>query len=334
MATFTAETRATSAKSIKPLGGSVEHHGEMDTKSPDTFSSFVDAVADGLDEDGLRSDGLAARACLSRSHFDRVIRATLGEPPATFRRRVLLERAAYRLVTTQVGILEIGLEAGYGSHEAFTRAFHRAYRRLPSAWRAEPLQIQLPTPNGVHFHPPGGLRLPTRKEVSSMDLLVRMVEHHIWLVGEMVDRAATLEDAVLDGPIEVSVEGVDDDPTIRSLLSRLIGQMDMWNNIIHSRSYDWEVERGETIASMRSRLASAGSDFLEEVRQVVNGGSLDETFIDAHCQPAEVFTYGGLIAHVLTFAAHRRTLVVGALTTAGITDLGSGDPRKWVAEAA
>jgi hypothetical protein len=70
------------------------------------------------------------------------------------------------------------------------------------------------------------------------------------------------------------------------------------------------------------------------VRDVVAEGRLDETFVDAHCSPPEVFTYGGLIAHVLTFAAYRRTLVVGALGHAGITDLGYGDPRKWVAEPA
>jgi hypothetical protein len=34
---------------------------------------------------------------------------------------------------------------------------------------------------------------------------------------------------------------------------------------------------------------------------------------------------------VLTFAAHRRLLVLGALESAGITALGYGDPRKWVA---
>ena len=67
---------------------------------------------------------------------------------------------------------------------------------------------------------------------------------------------------------------------------------------------------------------------------MVEGGRLDETFIDALCAPAEVFTYGGLIAHVLTFAAHRRLLVLGALESAGITDLGNGDPRLWVADAA
>jgi len=167
-----------------------------------------------------------------------------------------------------------------------------------------------------------------------MDLLVRMVEHHVWLVGELVDRAATLDDAKLDEPITISVEGVDDDPTIRSLLSRLVGQMDMWNRVIHDQPYDFDVERHEQIPQMRSRLAQAGTDFLAEVRRVVAEGRLDETFVDAHCTPVEIFTYGGLIAHVLTFAAHRRTLVVGALTSAGITDLGSGDPRKWVADAA
>ena len=54
----------------------------------------------------------------------------------------------------------------------------------------------------------------------------------------------------------------------------------------------------------------------------------------AVCDPPEVFTYGGMLAHVLTFAAHRRTLAIGALHSAGITDLGAGDPMRWVAEAA
>ncbi len=167
-----------------------------------------------------------------------------------------------------------------------------------------------------------------------MDLLVRMVEHHVWLIGEMIDRAATLTDDQLNAPITLSVEGVDDDPTIRSLLSRLVGQMDMWNQAIHDQPYDWDVEKDESIDSLKRRLATQGAAFLDEVRRVVGEGRLDETFVDALCSPPEIFTYGGMIAHVLTFAAHRRTLVVGALTSAGITDLGSGDPGKWVAEAA
>ena len=48
--------------------------------------------------------------------------------------------------------------------------------------------------------------------------------------------------------------------------------------------------------------------------------------------PAGRVTYGGMIAHVLTFAAHNRTLVVLALKKAGIEDLGWGDPMSAVAE--
>jgi AraC family transcriptional regulator len=51
--------------------------------------------------------------------------------------------------------------------------------------------------------------------------------------------------------------------------------------------------------------------------------------VGALCDPVEVYTYGGMIAHVLTFAAHRRTLVAGALIDAGVTDLGPGDPMRW-----
>ena len=300
----------------------------------DTFHGFVDGLAQALGGDALNADERAARAFLSRSHFDRVIRAVAGETPGAFRRRVLLERAAYRLATSADGILEIALEAGYSSHEAFVRAFRRAYGVNPSDWRQAPRQIQLPSRNNVHFHPPGGLRLPTRTEVTSMDLIVRMVEHHVWLVGQMVDRAARLTDEQLDTEIKISVDDVDESPTLRRLLSRLVGQMDMWIKVIHDERYDFDVEKAESVGGMSARLASVGPAYLAEVKRVVAEGRLDETFVDAQCDPVEIFTYGGMIAHVLTFAAFRRTLVLGAFASAGISDLGYGDPGKWVAEAA
>ena len=300
----------------------------------DAFATFVDTLAESLDDHDANGDDLAARAYLSRFHFDRVVGAAAGETPARLRRRVLLERAAFRLVTSRATVLDVALEAGYSSNEAFTRAFQRAYGVGPSAWRASPKRIQLDAPNGVHFHPPGGLRLPARDEVTSMDLMTKMVEHHVWLVGEIVERAAQLDDERLDAPIELSVEGVDCDPTLRSLLSRLVGQMDMWNAAMDNRAYDFGVERSESLASIRRRLRDAGPVFLDRAREVVAGNRLDETFIDTVCDPPEVFTYGGMLAHVLTFAAHRRTLAIGALHSAGITDLGAGDPMRWVAEAA
>jgi AraC family transcriptional regulator len=298
----------------------------------DTFVSFVDSLGSHLDDHEVSGSDLAARAHLSRFHFDRVIGAVAGESPARFRRRVLLERAAYRLVTSDLSVLDVAVEAGYSSHEAFTRAFQRAYGVPPSAWRAAPRRFQLPARNAVHFHPPGSLRLPARSKVTAMDLLTRMVEHHIWLTGEMITRAERLPADQLDRPIELSVD--DDRQTVRSLLSRLIGQMDMWNCAIANRAYDWSLEENESTDAMRRRLAQVAPAFLTEVRAVVADGRLDETFVDALCEPAEIFTYGGMIAHVLTFAAHRRTLVALALTTAGVGDLGWGDPMRWIAERA
>lgn len=221
----------------------------------DTFVTFVTALADCLDDHAVSGSDLAASAYLSRFHFDRVVRAASGETPARFRRRVLLERAAFRLVTSGQGVLDIAIEAGYSSHEAFTRAFTKAYGAQPSAWRVRPTgSIQLESPSGVHFHPPGGLRLPAHSEVTDMDLLQKMVEHHVWLVGEIVDRAARLPAERLDEPVRVSVDNEDGRMTLRSILSRLIGQMDMWNCAIETRDYDWAVEEHESVTSMRERL--------------------------------------------------------------------------------
>ena len=295
----------------------------------DMFVAFVDTLATSLDDHDAKGADLAAHLHLSRFHLDRIVSSVCGEPPARFRRRVLLERAAYRLLTSDKNVLDIAVEAGYSSHEAFTRAFRRAYGSAPAAFRAAPRRIQLDAPNGVHFHPPGSLRLPARTKVTAMDLLTKMVEHHIWLTGELIERAGRLPAGELDAPITVSVD--DDAMTVRSLLSRLVGQMDMWNCAVANRPYDWSVENHEDLTAMRGRLARVAPAFHKEVRDVVADGRLDETFVNALCEPAEVYTYGGMIVHVLTFAAHNRTLVVLALRRAGLDDLGWGDPMKWVA---
>jgi AraC family transcriptional regulator len=303
------------------------------TAAADHFTSFLELLAEVLDDHGATAEQLAARLYLSRFHLDRIVASVAGEPPSRFRRRILLERAAYRLATTDRSILDVAVEAGYGSHEAFTRAFTKAYGVPPGRWRAGPTRMSLDAPSDVHFHPPGSLRLPARTKVTPMDLLTKMVEHHVWLTGEIIEHAAGLSDEQLDERIELNVE---DDPaptTLRRLMSRLVGQMGMWNAALAHRAYDWSVEEHETLDSLRERLATEGPAYLSAVRAVAEEGRLDDTFVDALCEPAEVFTYGGMIAHVLTFAAHRRTLAVLALDRHGVGDLGWGDPMRWVAEA-
>ena len=237
-------------------------------------------------------------------------------------------------MTSDAQVVDIAFEAGFGSHEAFTRAFAREYGAAPSRWRQHPTRTQIEGPSGVHFHPPGSLRLPTSRKVTPMDLMTRMIEHHDWLTSEMLDRADRLTDEQLDAPIEVPIGTIDDDMTIRSVLGRLVGQLAQWNAAVAQRSYDWAQERGKSVSTLRRELAEEGPAFLAQVRATVEEGRLDDTFVDVTCDPPKVFTYGGMIAHVLTFAAVRRLVVLGAFENLGVTDLDAGDPMEWVAEPA
>lgn len=297
----------------------------------DTFATFVEELATAIrdDEAGeLSGEQIAARVGFSRFHFDRVIRSVSGESPAAFRRRILLERSGFRMLTTAAPLIDVAVDAGYGSHEAFTRAFTRAFGESPHVWRQHAGSFRVEAANGVHFHPPGSIRLPSREKVTGMDLLAKMMEHHVWLTGEMIRVAAELTGDQIDDPIGLNVD--DDVQTIRSLLSRLVGQMGMWNAVMAGRDYDMSIEKSESLSSLRQRLAVEGPSYLEHVRDVVTEGRLDETFVHADATPREVISYGGNIAHVLTFAAHRRTLVALALAHHGYGELGWGDPRHWV----
>jgi AraC family transcriptional regulator len=165
-----------------------------------------------------------------------------------------------------------------------------------------------------------------------VDLLIAMVEHHAWLVGELIDRAESLDPARLEAPITCSVEGIDDDPTLRTLLARLAGQMAMWESSIDSVPYDLAAERALTMPQIRAVYEVAGPRFVALVRRLAADNAFENTFVDSSCDPPRSFSYGGMVAHVLTFAAARRTLVCGALSSAGVTDLGAGDPMWWVTE--
>src|SRR3954471_5868690 len=188
----------------------------------DLLTRILDLVTQAMAEPSTTGEELAARAYLSRYHFDRLVVAATGEPPGALRRRLLLERAAFRLLSTARSVLDVGVEAGYGSHEAFTRAFAREYGFAPTTLRRRPprsfYELELPCPSGVHFQPPGGLRLPAPRKESAMDVLQQLVEHHVESLTAIIDRCGPLGDDALDRPIEVSVETIDGEQTLRSLV--------------------------------------------------------------------------------------------------------------------
>lgn len=72
----------------------------------------------------------AARSVVTE-RFDRF----LGEPPMTYLSRWRLQLAARLLQTTQRGVLEVALDAGYESEAAFNRAFKREFGLPPGRYR-------------------------------------------------------------------------------------------------------------------------------------------------------------------------------------------------------
>lgn len=72
---------------------------------------------------------------VSRFHLSRAFVSTLGCSLSAYARARRLSRAAQALAAGTPDILGLALDAGYGSHEAFTRAFRRQFGVLPEQLR-------------------------------------------------------------------------------------------------------------------------------------------------------------------------------------------------------
>lgn len=104
-----------------------------------------------LDEE-LSLGELARVAHFSPFHFHRIFRGLVGESVREHVRRLRLERAAIRLKAGAASIVNVALEAGYETHEAFTRAFGAMFGCCPSEYRrAQTEKLVTQAPSNVHY---------------------------------------------------------------------------------------------------------------------------------------------------------------------------------------
>lgn len=91
-------------------------------------------------ESDLTLESLARRVGFSSYHFHRIFREVIGEPVKAYVRRLRIDRAAYRLKISQETIMQIAIDAGFKTHESFTRAFQRQFGIPPTEFRKNSLQ--------------------------------------------------------------------------------------------------------------------------------------------------------------------------------------------------
>lgn len=88
-------------------------------------------------ESDISLDQISDAAGLSRYHLSRVFGLVTGHSISGYIRGRRLSGAALALIGSSSTILEVALGAGYGSHEAFTRAFRDQFGVTPDTVRKQ-----------------------------------------------------------------------------------------------------------------------------------------------------------------------------------------------------
>ena len=83
---------------------------------------------------------MAAIAGMSKYHFLRVFRRLTGVTPHRYLISVRLRRAALALASSQLPVVEIALDAGFGDLSTFNRRFRTTFGLTPTQYRASEVQ--------------------------------------------------------------------------------------------------------------------------------------------------------------------------------------------------
>lgn len=92
---------------------------------------MIDAHLDG----NLTQDDLARECGLSRSHFARAFRVTLGEPPHRWLLRRRIDHAKAMMLSSSASLAEIAISCGFADQGHFTRVFNGFVGTPPGSWR-------------------------------------------------------------------------------------------------------------------------------------------------------------------------------------------------------
>ena len=290
---------------------------------------IVETVLNSLDSEA-GTDQLAREAFQSRANFYRLFQALVKENPGAMRRRILLERAAWQLAGTRKPVTEIGLDAQYGSLEAFARAFRNHYKVSPGLWRRSgSTRIHLPAPNNYHFVP---LHATPKGTSNNMNLYELFAGADAWYTRRLLTQAETLSDQQLDYAVDAPGKFFPwDKPhkNLREILQRIVETKEVWTAALTGG--EMPAMEGDAPAALLARFEKAEADFQRILCDVSRRGAWDETFVDTLCEPAETFTYGGMFTHIITFNTYRRLTALETFDKLGVKIPGAGCPSEYEA---
>ncbi|MGH3353510.1 MAG: helix-turn-helix transcriptional regulator [Nocardioides sp.] len=301
--------------------------GETSGSGRDRLRELLDAVLEGADDGVPRTlTQMAGDAFTSPFHFNRLLSRGAGEPPVAMRRRVMLERAAWQLQRGGT-VTDAAWAAGYESVEGFSRAYTKAFGHPPST---AAVSHWLPAPNGIHFHPPESLWVDSQEQVLS-PLTEQLVMHDLDDTTALLGLAKGLPAEVVAGvrlPGHVVLEWDGPEESIGQVLEATVWSKECWVASIEGLSMPVR-NRSDDVATLAERHEAVGARWLAVVRDIERRGAWEDRLIDALCEPPESFQIGSVIAHVLTYAAHRRLLARMMLRMAGV-EVDRGDPIEWL----
>lgn len=105
----------------------------------------IDLCIKNQNNEALTLTRLAQRLGYSEFYISRKFKEISGMQFKDYLRYRRLAFALKQIRDTKSGILDVALNYGFSSHEAFTRAFKGAYGMTPSAYRRKPVPVMLRT---------------------------------------------------------------------------------------------------------------------------------------------------------------------------------------------
>src|SRR6478735_247130 len=231
---------------VHPAGGRQYSVNVSDTARRDRLRVLLDAV---VDADNADVGDMARSSYASEFHFSREVRRLTGESPAALRRRIMLERAAWRLHRGESV-----------SAEVFSRAFSRTFGVPPS--RAADIQFRLPAPNGLHFHPPQSLWLDSDGDTKEPDISQLMVAHDVADTAYLINQATQLskDQWTQDiSPGQVILDWDGPEPSVGAVLGAIVWTKEVWLATIEGRDFPSR-EATQPASTTAQRLAAHYDD--------------------------------------------------------------------------